>query len=102
LTTYIIFRLKCKSAFELIKGPVVVEDTCLCFRALNDLPGPYIKWFLKGIGPQGLVKMLAGFDDKSAFALATFAYMDGTGDDVKLFKVCDPLLPKKLFLATNL
>lgn len=25
-----------------IQGPVLVEDTCLCFKALNDLPGPYM------------------------------------------------------------
>lgn len=23
-------------------GPVLVEDTCLCFNALNGLPGPYV------------------------------------------------------------
>jgi inosine/xanthosine triphosphate pyrophosphatase family protein len=23
----------------------VVEDTSLCFNALNGLPGPYIKWW---------------------------------------------------------
>ena len=25
-----------------IKGPVLVEDTCLCFNALKELPGPYM------------------------------------------------------------
>lgn len=35
---------KCKEAARRIKGPVVVEDTSLCFNALNGLPGPYIKW----------------------------------------------------------
>lgn len=79
--------MKCKSAYEVIKGPVVVEDTCLCFRALNDLPGPYIKWFLQKIGPEGLHKMLVGFPDKSAYAMATFAYMDENSKEVKLLKV---------------
>lgn len=35
---------KCKEAARHIKGPVVVEDTSLCFNALGGLPGPYIKW----------------------------------------------------------
>lgn len=26
-----------------VKGPVLVEDTCLCFNALKGLPGAYIK-----------------------------------------------------------
>lgn len=62
-------RQKCESAYSIIKGPVIVEDTCLCFDALNGLPGPYVKWFLKSIGPEGLHKMLAGFEDHSAKAM---------------------------------
>jgi len=27
---------------EKIGGPVLVEDTCLCFNALKELPGPYM------------------------------------------------------------
>jgi len=35
----------------------------------------------------GLHKMLSGFDDKSAYALCTFAYFSGNaGDQVQLFK----------------
>jgi inosine triphosphate pyrophosphatase len=45
---------------------VIVEDTSLCFNAFNGMPGPYIKWFLKAVGPQGLVKMLDSFENKSA------------------------------------
>lgn len=25
-----------------VGGPVLVEDTCLCFNALKELPGPYM------------------------------------------------------------
>lgn len=25
-----------------VKGPVLVEDTCLCFNAFDELPGPYV------------------------------------------------------------
>lgn len=28
--------------FAQIDGPVIVEDTCLCFNALGGLPGPYM------------------------------------------------------------
>lgn len=28
--------------FLQIDGPVIVEDTCLCFKALGGLPGPYM------------------------------------------------------------
>ena len=39
----ILSREKCKEASRCIPGPVIVEDTCLCFNALKGLPGPYIK-----------------------------------------------------------
>ncbi|XP_048395696.1 inosine triphosphate pyrophosphatase isoform X2 [Stegostoma tigrinum] len=84
-----------------IQGPVIVEDTCLCFNAFGGLPGPYIKWFLEKLYPEGLYKMLAGFEDKSAYALCTFAYSTGNpNDSVKLFrgktlgKIVDPRGPR--------
>ena len=30
---------KCRLAAEIIQGPTLVEDTCLCFNALGGLPG---------------------------------------------------------------
>lgn len=30
---------KCQEAAKHVKGPVIVEDTCLCFKALGGLPG---------------------------------------------------------------
>lgn len=34
---------KCKLAAQQVKGAVMVEDTSLCYNALNGLPGVYIK-----------------------------------------------------------
>ena len=52
---------------------VLTEDTCLCFNAMQGLPGPYIKWFLQKLGHEGLNRMLNGWSDKSAYALCIFA-----------------------------
>lgn len=35
---------KCQEAAKHVKGPVIVEDTCLCFNALGGLPGEQIKF----------------------------------------------------------
>jgi inosine triphosphate pyrophosphatase len=35
-------REKCRVAADRVGGPVLVEDTCLCFNALKGLPGPYM------------------------------------------------------------
>ncbi|KAI5964092.1 HAM1 [Candida pseudojiufengensis] len=77
---------KAESAAKVIGGPVLVEDTCLGFNAYNDLPGPYIKWFVRSIGLTGLVKMLQGFEDKSANAICTFGYCEGPGKEVLVFQ----------------
>lgn len=78
---------KCKEAARIIQGPVIVEDTCLGFNALKGLPGPYIKWFLEKLEPEGLYKLLAGYEDKSAQAVCTFAYHPGEPNaEVVLFQ----------------
>ena len=58
---------KANDAFEWMKQNrevegdfgVLTEDTALCFTALGDLPGVYIKWFLDKLKPTGLHQMLA-------------------------------------------
>ena len=64
-----------------MKGPVLVEDTNLCFNALGGLPGPYIKWFLDKLGYDGLNKMLYAYEDKSASAVCAIAYAANEGEE---------------------
>ena len=78
-------REKCKLAAKEVNGPVMVEDTSLCFNALNGLPGVYIKWFLDGIGHEGLNNMLAAYPDKSAYAQCIFAFAKDANSDPVLF-----------------
>ncbi|KAL2036967.1 hypothetical protein N7G274_010252 [Stereocaulon virgatum] len=77
-------RDKCRRAADIVGGPVLTEDTCLCFGALGGLPGPYIKWFLAAIGHEGLNNLLLAYEDKSAQAVCTFAYCEGPG--------CEPII----------
>lgn len=34
-----ICKKKCRAAVEIVNGPVIIEDTCLCFNSLKGLPG---------------------------------------------------------------
>lgn len=68
---------KCKIAADIVKGPVIVEDTSLCFNALGGLPGVYIKWFLEKTGHDGLNNLLAAYVDKSAYAQCIFSFTPG-------------------------
>ncbi|KAL9319049.1 hypothetical protein ACSQ67_015566 [Phaseolus vulgaris] len=92
-----ISKEKARMAALQVNGPVLVEDTCLCFNALKGLPGPYMgnwvlwasggidpqnlcsvhKWFLQKIGHEGLNNLLMAYDDKSAFALCVFSFAAG-------------------------
>lgn len=68
---------KAKTAYELIKQPVLVEDTALTFLALGKLPGPLIKWFLQELDNEGLCHLLNGYDNRGALAQVEFGYFDG-------------------------
>lgn len=66
---------KVRQAYEILKQPVLVEDTSLTFHALGKLPGPLIKWFLEELGNEKLCKLVT--DDRSATAIVTFGFFDG-------------------------
>ncbi|CAN0875659.1 Inosine triphosphate pyrophosphatase [Linum grandiflorum] len=76
-----ISKEKARLAAVEVKGPVLVEDTCLCFNALKGLPGIPFKWFLQKIGHEGLNNLLMAYEDKSAYALCAFSF--ALGPDVE-------------------
>ncbi|KAH8403137.1 hypothetical protein KR222_005835 [Zaprionus bogoriensis] len=77
---------KCKEAARQVDGPVLIEDTSLCFNALEGLPGPYIKWFLEKLHPEGLHRLLNGWEDKSARAICTFAFCESSSAEPQIFQ----------------
>ncbi|RVX69513.1 Inosine triphosphate pyrophosphatase [Exophiala mesophila] len=79
-------RDKCSRAAQVVQGPVLTEDTALEFQALKGLPGPYIKYFLQALGHEGLNNLLAAYEDKTAFAVCTFAYSAGPGHEPLIFQ----------------
>lgn len=78
-----IVRDKAQRAYEIVKQPVLVEDTSLTFLALKKLPGPLIKWFLETLGNKGLCNLLNGYEDRRAVAEVCYGFVDDTG--VQLF-----------------
>lgn len=92
-----ISKEKARMAASQVNGPVLVEDTCLCFNALKGLPGPYIKWFLEKIGHEGLNNLLAAYEDKSAFAMCIFSLALGPGEEPITFvgKTAGKIVPAR-------
>lgn len=75
---------KLKHGYELLKKPVMVEDTGLFFNDLNGFPGALIKMLLDKVGRDGVVKVLKGFKDKSVVAKCAIGFTRD-GKDLKVF-----------------
>lgn len=79
-----IAREKARSAFAQVSRPVIVEDDGLFVHALGGFPGQYSSYVLKTIGNAGILKLLAGKSDRSAYFASLIAFTDG--DRVSVFK----------------
>ncbi len=62
-----------KHAYELIRKPVVVEDSGLFIEALNGFPGPYSSYVYRTIGLKGVLKLMDGVGNRSARFVAVVA-----------------------------
>lgn len=85
----LIAKAKVAQAIEEL-GPgtrVFVEDTALCFNAMNGLPGAYVKWFVQKMGLEKMVQSLNAFEDKTGTAVTTIAYSDAKGQ-IHVFQGC--------------
>ncbi len=74
---------KVRQAYEIINGPVLVEDVSLEFKALGRLPGTFIKFYVDEVPFETICRTLDGLDRK-ATARCTFGYYDG--QDLQFFE----------------
>lgn len=70
-------RESVSAAYQLCRAPVFVEDAGLFINALNGFPGTYSGWVQKKIGVEGILKLMNGVEDRSAYFEACVAYHDG-------------------------
>ena len=61
------------------EGALMVEDTSLYLDALNGLPGPFITWFLKSLGAEGVYQLADNADNYRAEAKTIIGYQDESG-----------------------
>jgi len=60
-------------------GEFIVDDTSFTLGCLGDLPGPLMKWFIKGIGLEGIANLAGRYDNQSATVSTTLGYRDVGG-----------------------
>jgi non-canonical purine NTP pyrophosphatase (RdgB/HAM1 family) len=73
---------KAQQAYEILKEPVIVEDTGLYFEELNGLPGALIKFFVKKLTLNQICSLIK--ENRKAKAVTCIAFFDGK--ELKTFK----------------
>jgi len=68
---------KLRKAYELVGGPVIVEDVSAELDCLNGMPGPFVKFFEKRLGKGALWELAKHADDKHATIRCVMGYFDG-------------------------
>ena len=71
---------KAKSAYEIVKSPVIVDDVSVEFKALGGMPGPFIKFMLERMSFEEMCRLFDG-KDTSALARCIYGYYDDSGFD---------------------
>ena len=74
-----IIKYKLEEAKKLFPGKnLIVDDVSFHFDCLGNLPGPFIKFFLKTLGLEGIVKLVNLYGNNKSIAKATLGlFIDG-------------------------
>lgn len=68
---------KVRQAYDIVKGPVLVEDVSLEFEAFGRLPGTFIKFYVDEVPFETICRSLDGLS-RNATARCVYGYCDGT------------------------
>jgi XTP/dITP diphosphohydrolase len=79
-----IAREKGRAAYEMLKAPLIVDDTGFCVDALAGFPGPYAAYVQNTIGNAGILKLMDGVADRGAHFETAIAYADENG--IRIFR----------------
>lgn len=85
LDQHVIIRAKLEEATRHHQGEFIVEDVSLALECLNGMPGPLIKWFLRGFGNQGLYDLTTKLGNNRAVASTLIGYSNN-GSEPKFFE----------------
>jgi non-canonical purine NTP pyrophosphatase (RdgB/HAM1 family) len=70
---------KVRQAYDIVKSPVVVEDTSLGFTAWGGFPGPFVKYLGEAMPLDEICSLFDG-KERGAVARCVFGYFDGKNE----------------------
>ncbi|MFM2330871.1 MAG: hypothetical protein RLZZ26_378, partial [Candidatus Parcubacteria bacterium] len=73
-----VIEAKAREAFKLIGTPVLVDDASVSIDDMGGLPGALVKWFMKGVGNEGMCRFADQSKTRHATASVAIGYFDGT------------------------
>lgn len=76
--------LKAKAAYEMVKKPLIVQDSSFHINTLNGFPGVYIKYVLETLDLEGILRLLETASDRSYYFEGALTYIEGP-DTIKTF-----------------
>jgi XTP/dITP diphosphohydrolase len=77
LDPHTVVEYKARQAYKILGNPVLVEDAGLIFTAMGRLPGTFVKWFIKEIGYEGLLRLANSLPEQTAVARVCYGLYDG-------------------------
>ena len=80
---------KAMQAFQLLKKPLIVEDSGIFIRVLNGFPKTFVHFVEGSIGVANIIKMMEGKDDRHAEFRQSLAYIEPGMSEPKVFSYID-------------
>lgn len=74
---------KASAAWDRLKKPLIVDDTGFFIAALNGFPGTCAAYCMKTIGNEGVLRLMDGITDRSAYFETVIAFASEEG--IRLF-----------------
>ncbi len=74
-----IAQVKAKQAYAELKRPLIVDDTGLFIEELNGFPGPYAAYVQGTVGNAGILALMKGKENRTAYFRTVIAYADENG-----------------------
>ncbi|PVU75819.1 non-canonical purine NTP pyrophosphatase, RdgB/HAM1 family [Sulfolobus sp. SCGC AB-777_G06] len=78
-----IVRYSAITIYQVVRKPLIVEDSGLFINALNGFPGPYTNYVRRKLGLEGILKLLNGVEDRSAYFKTVMCYV--SDKEINLF-----------------
>ncbi len=72
-----VIEAKAREAYRLIGSPVIVDDASVAIHELGGLPGALVRWFIKGVGNEGICRFADQSLTRRATAGVGIGYFDG-------------------------